>query len=82
MRLWHLEPSPTNTPNTMIACIHKDCPMNGLFHTGSDRQDEKQLQRRQDEEEIRQGITNPEEMRRRNSYFAVDSTIDWEKAYF
>lgn len=66
----------------MIACTHKDCPMNGLFHTGSERQDEKQLQRRQDEDEIKAGITTPQQMRERNGYFAVNSTIDWAKAHF
>ena len=56
--------------------------MNGLFHTGSARQDEKQLQRRQDEDEIKAGITTPQQMRERNGYFAVNSNIDWVKAHF
>lgn len=51
--------------------------MYGLGHTGSERADEKWLSREQDAEEIRKGITTPQEMRERNGYFAVDSTIDF-----
>ena len=51
--------------------------MFGLGHTGSERQDEKWLSRHQDEEEIRAGITTPQQMRERNGYFAVDSTINF-----
>lgn len=61
----------------MIKCTHNDCPMNGLGHTGSQRQDEKWLSRHQDAEEIRLGVTTPQQMRERNGYFAVDSTINF-----
>ena len=61
----------------MINCIHKDCPMNGLFHTGSQRSDEKQLQRHQDEQAIKTGVLTPKQLRERNGYFAIDATINF-----
>ena len=61
----------------IINCTLPSCPMFGLGHTGSERQDEKWLSRHQDEEEIRAGITTPQQMRERNGYFAVDSTINF-----
>lgn len=74
---WTRMENKTMTPTPMIACTLKDCPMNGLYHTGSARQDEKQLQRRQGEEEIKAGITTPQQMRERNGYFAIPTTIDF-----
>jgi len=62
-------------PIPMITCLHPDCPMNGLHHTGSKRFDEKQLQRRQDEQDLKNKIITPKQMRERNGYFAVDATL-------
>lgn len=55
----------------------KECPMYGLYHTGSERQDEKQLQRQADEEVIIAGITTVEQMRESSGHFVVPTTIDF-----